>query len=74
MRVIIKVVLTIVLLMIGTVIVEGIKSSMGTKHSSGGIGPLIVYPALIAGIYAIWKNRSVKEDNSSADNETLRKD
>lgn len=55
MRVIIKVVLTIVLILVGSVIIQAIKSVMGTTASTGGIGPFIIYPALLAGIYAIWK-------------------
>jgi hypothetical protein len=71
MRFIIKLILTIVLLMIGTVIIEGIKSSMGTKASTGGIGPIIIYPALLAGIYAIWK---WQPNNNVQDDEGLNKD
>ncbi len=74
MRVIIKIVLTIVLLMIGTVIIEAIKSGMETSHSTGGIGPFIIYPAMLAGIYAIWKWNPNKNNDSSADNEILKKD
>lgn len=74
MRVIIKVVLTIVLLMVGTIIIEAIKSGMETSHSTGGIGPFIIYPALLAGIYAIWKWNPDKEKDNSADNEILKKD
>lgn len=55
MRVIIKIVLTIVLLMVGAIIIEAIKAGMGTKVSTGGIGPFIIYPAMLSGIYAIWK-------------------
>lgn len=74
MRVIIKIVLTFFLLMIGTVIIEAVKSGMETSHSTGGIGPFIVYPAILAGIYAIWKWNPNKKDDSSADSEILKKD
>ena len=74
MRVIIKIVLTIVLLMVGTLIIEAIKAGMGTRHSTGGIGPFIIYPALLAGIYAIWKWNPDKKKDNSVDNEILKKD
>jgi hypothetical protein len=73
MRVLIKIILTIVLLMVGTLIIEGIKNAMGTKASTGGVGPIIIYPALLAGIYAIWKWKPTIE--SDTDNyEDLNKD
>lgn len=73
MRVIIKIVLTFALLMVGTLIIEAIKAGMGTKVSTGGIGPFIIYPAMLAGIYAIWKYNPDKKKNNSADNESLKK-
>lgn len=73
MRVIIKIVLTFTLLMVGTLIIEAIKAGMGTKVSTGGIGPFIIYPAMLAGIYAIWKYNPDKKKNNSADNESLKK-
>lgn len=74
MRVIIKIALTFFLLMVGTLIIEGVKSGMGTSHSTGGIGPFIVYPALLAGIYAIWKWDPDRKKDNSADKEVLKKD
>jgi uncharacterized BrkB/YihY/UPF0761 family membrane protein len=74
MRVIIKIVLTIVLLIVGTIIIGAIKAGMGTKASTGGIGPFIIYPAMTAGIYAIWKWNPDKKKDTSADNEILKKD
>lgn len=74
MRVIIKVVLTIVLLMVATIILQGVKAGLGTTHSTGGIGPFIIYPALFAGIYAIWKYNPDKNKDNSADKDVLKKD
>jgi hypothetical protein len=74
MRVTIKVVLTFALLMTGTIIIGLIKSGLGTHYSTGGIGPLIIYPALMAGIYAIWKWKPDENKDSSTDNEMLKKD
>jgi len=42
-----------------TLIVQG----MGNKVSSGGIGPFIIYPAIIAGIVAVWKYNPEKKDD-----------
>ena len=36
---------------------------MGNKVSSGGIGPFIIYPAIIAGIWAVWKYNPEKKDD-----------
>jgi hypothetical protein len=74
MRVVIKIVLSIALLLVGALIIEAIKAGMGTKISTGGIGPLIIYPAMIAGFYAIWRYNPDKKNDSSADNEGLKKD
>lgn len=74
MRVIIKIILSTVLLFVGIAIIGAIKAGMGTKVSTGGIGPFIIYPAISAGLYAIWKYNPDKKNNSSADNEILKKD
>ncbi len=74
MRVTFKIILTVVLFMIGGIIVESIKEAMGTRHSTGGIGPIIIFPALLAGISAIWKWNPDKKKDNSADNEILKKD
>lgn len=74
MRVIIKIALTFALFIVGALIIELIKAGMGTKVSTGGIGPFIIYPAMIAGFYAIWKYNPDKKKDNSADNESLKKD
>lgn len=74
MRVVIKIVLSVVLFVIGSVILAVIKEGMGTRHSTGGIGPFIIYPALMAGIYAIWKYNPEDKKGASAQNEVLKKD
>jgi uncharacterized membrane-anchored protein len=74
MRKLIKIVLTILILMVGTIIIEAIKAGMGTKYSTGGIGPFIIYPAMLAGIYAVWKYNPEKKNESPSDKEVLKKD
>lgn len=41
--------------------------SMGNRVSSGGIGPFIIYPAMIAGVVAVWKYKPNKEGNNDLD-------
>jgi predicted tellurium resistance membrane protein TerC len=55
MRIIIKILLTIAIFCGGSLIVTAIAKSMGNNSSSGGIGPFIIFPAMIAGIWAVWK-------------------
>jgi len=74
MRVIIKIVLTFILLIVVTVIIEAIKASLGTTYSTGGFGPFIIYPAWMAGTYAIWQYNPDKKENSSIDKTVLKKD
>jgi predicted tellurium resistance membrane protein TerC len=71
MRVITKILLTILIFCGGSIIVQAIVHSMGNKYSSGGIGPFIIYPAMIAGIWAVWKYRPEKKDDN--DKHTLNK-
>lgn len=72
MQTVIKAFLTFAMLFVGTLILAAVKASMGTHYSTGGIGPFIIYPAVGAGIYAVWKWVPDKKGNSS-DNETLKK-
>jgi len=70
MRVITKILLSIAIFCGGSVIVTLIVQGMGNKVSSGGIGPFIIYPAIIAGIWAVWKYNPEKKDD---DNHNLNK-
>jgi len=63
MRVITKILLSIAILCGGSFIVSLIVQGMGNRVSSGGIGPFIIYPAIIAGIVAVWKYNPNKKDN-----------
>jgi hypothetical protein len=63
MRVITKILLSIAIFCGGGVIVTLIVQGMGNKVSSGGIGPFIIYPAVIAGIWAVWKYNPEKNDD-----------
>jgi hypothetical protein len=63
MRVITKILLSIAIFCGGGVIVTLIVQGMGNKVSSGGIGPFIIYPAVIAGIWAVWKYNPEKKDD-----------
>lgn len=63
MRVITKILLSIAIFCGGGVIVTLIVQGMGNRVSSGGIGPFIVYPAVIAGIWAVWKYNPEKKDD-----------
>ena len=74
-RVIMKIAFSTLLLFIAVVILQGIKVGLGTKYSTGGIGPFIVYPAIYVGLRAIWKwNPDKKESITNADSEVLKKD
>jgi hypothetical protein len=71
MRVITKILLSIAILCGGSMIATLIAQGMGNNVSTGGIGPLIIFPAIIAGIAAVWKyNPEKKEDEKH----TLKKD
>jgi hypothetical protein len=71
MRVITKILLSIAILCGGSLIATLIAQAMGNRVSTGGIGPIIIYPAIMAGIWAVWKyNPQKKED----DNHNLKKD
>lgn len=55
MRVITKILLTIAIICGGTLLIQLVVQALGNKVSSGGIGPLIIIPAIIAGVRAVWK-------------------
>jgi len=49
-----------------------IAQSMGNKVSTGGIGPFIIMPMVLAGVAAVWKYNPDKKDD--ADGPKLNKD
>ena len=63
MRIVTKILLSILIFCGGSLIVTLIVQGMGNKVSSGGIGPFIIYPAIIAGICAVWKYNPEKKDD-----------
>ena len=63
MTILVKILLTILIFCGGGLIVTLIVQGMGNKVSSGGIGPFIIYPAIIAGIWAVWKYNPEKKDD-----------
>ncbi len=65
MRVITKILLSIAIFCGGSLLVTAIVQGMGNKVSSGGIGPFILYPAIIAGIGAVWKYNPEKKDDKN---------
>ena len=68
MNVFLKIILSIAIFCGGSMVVTLIVKSMGNRVSSGGIGPFILYPAIIAGIWAVWKyNPDSKNDNNKLD-------
>lgn len=72
MRVFIKILLSIGILCGGSFIGTLIARSMGNNHSTGGIGPLIFYPAILAAIWAVWKYNP-GSDQDEKDNHNLKK-
>jgi hypothetical protein len=60
--------------MIGTAIIAVIKEGMGTRHSTGGLGPFIIYPALLGGLYAIWKWKPEEEKTAENQKEEAKDD
>ena len=71
MRVITKILLSIAIFCGGSAIATLIAQSMGNRVSTGGIGPFIIYPAIIAGIWAVWKYNPEKTED---DKHNLKKD
>lgn len=64
MRIITKILLSILIFCGGGLIVSLIVQGMGNNVSTGGIGPFILYPAIIAGIWAVWKYNPDKSDDN----------
>ncbi len=62
MRVITKILLSILIFCGGGLIATMVAQGLGNKVSTGGIGPFIIYPAIIAGIWAVWKYNPEKKD------------
>jgi hypothetical protein len=60
-----KILLSIAIFCGGSLLVTAIVKGMGNKVSSGGIGPFIIYPAIIAGIWAVWKYNPEKKDDET---------
>jgi hypothetical protein len=56
----------------GSILMTLIAQSMGNKVSTGGIGPFIIMPMIVAGIAAVWKYNPDKKDDS--EEPTLKKD
>ena len=63
MTVLVKIILTIVIFCGGGMLATLIAQGMGNRVSTGGIGPLIIYPAIIAGIWAVWRYNPEKKDD-----------
>lgn len=70
MRFITKLLLSIAIFCGGGLLASLMITAQGNKVSTGGIGPFIIYPAIIAGIWAVWKYNPEKEDD---DNHRLNK-
>jgi hypothetical protein len=71
MRVITKILLSIAIICGGSMIITLIAQGMGNRVSSGGIGPIIIIPAILAGLAAVWKYNPEKKDDEK---HTLKKD
>lgn len=74
MRVVTKILLTILIFCAGSTIITLIVNALGNKVSSGGIGPIIIIPAMLAGIRAVWKYNPEKEEEDENDNYQLNKE
>lgn len=70
MRFITKLLLSIAIFCGGGLLASLIITAQGNQVSTGGIGPFIIYPAMIAGIWAVWKYNPEKKDD---DNHRLNK-
>ena len=70
MRFITKLLLSIAIFCGGGLLASLIITAQGNQVSTGGIGPFIIYPAMIAGIWAVWKYNPEKIDD---DNHRLNK-
>jgi hypothetical protein len=70
MRVLTKILLSIAIFCGGSLFVTLIARGMGNRASSGGVGPFIIYPVILAGIWAVWKYNPEKTED---DKHTLNK-
>lgn len=72
MRAATKILYSILIFCGGSILMTLIAQGMGNRHSTGGIGPFIIMPMIVAGIAAVWKYNPNKEDDSQGP--TLKKD
>lgn len=68
----IKIIVSIAIFCGGSFFVTLLSRGMGFKASTGGIGPFIIYPAIIAAIWAVWK-KGDKKENNDGNHHTLNK-
>lgn len=61
----IKIIVSIAIFCGGSLFVTLLTRGMGNKASSGGIGPFIIYPAIIAAIWAVWRKGDENKNNDS---------
>ena len=67
MTIITKILLTILIICGGAMLTQLVVQSMGNRVSSGGVGPFIIFPAMIAGVVAVWKYKPNKDGNNDLD-------
>lgn len=72
MKTVTKIIYSILIFCGGSILMTLIAQSMGNKVSTGGIGPFIIMPMVIAGVAAVWKYNPDKKDD--ADGPKLNKD
>jgi len=65
-----------ILLICGSgLVLQMVKGAMGTKHSTGGVGPFIIVPLLIIALPMIWKDKSKDDDGEDSNaNTTITED
>jgi hypothetical protein len=68
MRIVTKILLSILIFCGGGLIVTLIVQGLDNNVSSGGIGPFILYPAIAAGIWAVWKYNPDKSNDDDKHN------
>lgn len=71
MKIFTKVIVTIVIFFACAILLQLIKAAQGNTYSTGGVGPFIIYPAMIAAFYAIWKKKP--EEKNDEDKHKLQK-
>jgi len=72
MRVIVKIILTIVAFIVATFLIGALKSITG--NDSTGVLGLVIGAGLIGGIIAIWRYNPKPEENNQIDKHQLNKD